>query len=214
MNLRLLVLAVIFLTALGGFGRVDAEPSSQALPSSPDSGFAPESLQWQPVSAGLESPFVLWFSPDYASSGRLWAATDYTLRDVGYGYGVIYSSVDRGVGWQGRSSAARRLLLAAFAPTGGDPLSLALESYYDANYLKPPHAWCAPPQAGPPGNTVWGPVSALFRIRSSRPTLPTIRPSLLSGTTGWRGASGNPRMVGVHGTPTSASRSARSTATS
>jgi len=69
----LAVMAAVFLAraALSQEGRPDAPPAGQEFL---DAGMARDALQWQAVNAGLESPFALWFAPEYAASGRIWAA--------------------------------------------------------------------------------------------------------------------------------------------
>lgn len=106
-----------------------AQPQQEPVASA-----APTALQWEPLSAGLDSPFSLWFHPDYASNRTIWASQDYTLQDVGYGYGTLYRSTDGGMTWTARSPLGHRIVLAAFARTGvGDPTIFALEAAVDTS---------------------------------------------------------------------------------
>lgn len=155
MKTKIIASFALFLFVLAGFSHTPTQADSTLPDAVPAAIQETNTMQWEPVSAGLESPFALWFSPAYASNGQLYAAMDHKLWEVGVGYGAIYRTDDEGVNWITASPTTRQTVLAAFAPTGAsDVLILAVEIYYDALF-QPVNRLVRSTTGGAAWDTVW-----------------------------------------------------------
>ena len=89
--------------------------------------------RWRQVNVGLEDPFAMQFSSDYAANGQIYAFKDFNTLYVGHGYGAIFRSETHGATWGVYASPPPSFQLVAVSPeTPAGPVFLGVEDYYDA----------------------------------------------------------------------------------
>jgi hypothetical protein len=155
MKTKTIAFLALFLFGFVCFSHIPTQAGSTSSIPLPATIQEPNTMQWESVSAGLESPFALWFSPAYASDGQLYAVMDHTLWEVGLGYGAIYRTDNGGVSWLITSPTTRQMELAAFVPTGSsEVLILAVEIYYNESF-EPVNRLVRSTTGGDTWDTVW-----------------------------------------------------------
>lgn len=96
---------------------------------------APPTYRWRQVNTGLEDPWAMWFSSNFAANGQVYAFFDYTTLGPGYGYGgygAILRSNTRGRTWSFYGAAPPLFKLTAVSPeTPTGPVLLGVEEYFN-----------------------------------------------------------------------------------
>ncbi len=117
-------LAVLFMWLFAcGNDIAQAAPPAQAQP---------PTYRWRQVNTGLEDPFAMQFSSDFAANGQIYAFSDHNTLSYGHGYGIIFRSETRGRNWERYGATPPLLKLTAVSPeTPSGPVLLGVEEYSD-----------------------------------------------------------------------------------
>jgi photosystem II stability/assembly factor-like uncharacterized protein len=116
----------------------------------------PPTYRWRQVNIGLEDPFAMRFSSNFATNGQVYAFFDHNTLFIGHGYGAIFRSDTRGSAWSIYSAVPPLFKLTAVSPeTPAGPVLLGVESYYDPIDFTPYYRLLRSTSPGAGWTTVW-----------------------------------------------------------